>query len=192
MVMGIVDCSYLEIAGVVVVTPASFSDGRGFFSETFNKRDFIAAGITDDFVQDNHSYSKDTGTIRGLHFQKPPFAQAKLVRVVKGRIWDVAVDIRHGSITYGQWVGAEISADNQRQIYIPVGFAHGFATMEPDTEVVYKVSNYYAPDHDAGIIWEDPDLDIDWQIEQSSPVLSQKDSVLPPLKDLPKVFTFTE
>ena len=151
MVLGIVDCFQLEIPGVVVVTHASFSDDRGFFSETYNKRDFVAAKITDDFVQDNHSYSKDAGTIRGLHYQKAPFAQAKLVRVVKGRIWDVAVDIRHGSATYGRWVGAEISAENQRQIYIPAGFAHGFATLEPDTEVVYKVSNYYAPDHDAGI-----------------------------------------
>ena len=164
------------IGGVLRLTPRRFVDDRGFFSETWNKKRFEDAGVDADFVQDNHSQSKPVGTVRGLHFQAPPHAQDKLVRVVAGRIFDVAVDVRKGSPTYGQWVGAELSAANGTQLFIPIGFLHGFVTLEPDTEVVYKCSDYYAPECDGGVRFDDPDLAIDWGLSSDDAVMSEKDA----------------
>lgn len=179
----------LDIPDVKLITPRRFGDNRGFFSETWNRAAFAEAGIEADFVQDNHSLSATVGTLRGLHFQIPPFAQAKLVRVSRGAIFDVAVDIRTGSPTYGKWVGAELSAENWAQMYVPKGFAHGFVTLLPDTEVQYKVDAPYAPDHDRGIAWNDPAIAVDWPLEGRAPVLSGKDAALPALADIPAPFT---
>jgi len=176
--------SDLPISGLKIIAPKKFGDHRGFFSETYNKREFAEAGIPLDFVQDNHSLSADIGTIRGLHFQTPPFAQDKLVRVIRGRILDVAVDLRRDSPTCGQWASAEISAKEWNQIFVPIGFAHGFCTLEPDTEVIYKVTNYYSPQNERGVIWNDPDLGISWPVKAEEAVLSDKDRKLPQLKDL--------
>jgi dTDP-4-dehydrorhamnose 3,5-epimerase len=178
----------LAIPDVLLITPKKFGDDRGFFSETFNVKTFAAVGIRAPFVQDNHSLSGEVGTIRGLHFQTPPHAQAKLVRVPRGRILDVVVDIRRGSPTYGRHVSAELSAKNWAQLYVPVGFAHGFCTLEPDTEVIYKVDGYYAPANDAGIIWSDPDLGIPWPVKTGKAKTSDKDAKLPRFKDLPAIF----
>jgi dTDP-4-dehydrorhamnose 3,5-epimerase len=174
-----------------LINPKRFADGRGWFSETYNARSYAALGVDVEFCQDNHSLSKPAGVIRGLHFQRPPHAQAKLVRCVRGRIWDVAVDIRAGSPTYGKAVGAELSGDNGRQLFVPAGFAHGFLTLEPDTEVEYKVSDYYAPDCDGGLIWDDPDLALDWPLPAgSAPVLSDKDRALPRLAAFDSPFPY--
>ncbi len=178
----------LDIAEVKLIVPNRFEDRRGFFSEIYNARLLAEAGIPDTFVQDNLSLSTRVGTIRGLHFQRPPYAQAKLVRVSGGRILDVAIDLRRSSPTYGRHVSAEISAENRAQIYIPIGFAHGFCTLEPDTEVVYKVSNYYAPEADGGVIWSDPDLAIDWPVMTQEVIVSEKDSRLPQLKFIERCF----
>jgi dTDP-4-dehydrorhamnose 3,5-epimerase len=180
----------LAIPEVRILRPRKFGDHRGFFSETYNKKALAKAGIDLDFVQDNHSLSATPGTLRGLHFQVPPMAQDKLVRVVRGAVFDVAVDIRHGSPTFGKWVGAVISAAEWNQILVPVGFAHGFLTLEPDTEVEYKVTNTYAPDCDKGIAWNDPDLAIDWPLPEGllEPVLSGKDGAQPLLRDCPGWF----
>ena len=155
----------LAIPEVILLKPRKFEDARGFFCETYNMKRIEEAGLPTEYVQDNVSLSKKAGTIRGLHFQKPPAAQAKLVRVLKGRILDVAVDIRHGSPTFGQYVSAELSADGLEQLFIPAGFAHAFCTLEDDTEVMYKVTDFYAPEHDAGIIWNDPEIGLTgpWQ-----------------------------
>lgn len=166
----------LPIPDVKLVTPARFQDDRGFFSETYNEEKFKAAGIDADFVQDNHSISARAGTVRGLHFQSPPFAQAKLVRVLRGAIVDVAVDVRKGSPTFGKWVSAELSAESGVQIYIPRGFLHGFATLGPDTEIAYKVDNYYSQAHDGAVVWNDATLAIEWGIDPGSAVLSPKDA----------------
>ena len=179
----------LAIPDVKIITPKKFGDHRGFFSETYSKPAFEAAGLRLDFVQDNHSLSAAVGVLRGLHFQLPPFAQDKLLRVVRGRIFDVAVDIRHGSPTFGQWVSAEISAAAWNQILVPVGFAHGFVTLEPDTEVLYKVTAPYAPDQERGIAWNDPGLGIDWPLNGVEPTLSDKDTRYPRLADLPVHFS---
>jgi len=181
------DVIALDIPDVKLIVPPKFGDERGFFSETYNQQRFLDHGIDMTFVQDNHSLSADVGVLRGLHFQKPPFAQDKLVRVLKGRILDVAVDLRKNSPTFGQHVSAELSAENWTQILVPIGFAHGFVTLEPNTEVTYKVSAPYAPDHEDGIMWNDPDLGIDWPIQESQVQLSAKDKVLPSFKDS---FTF--
>ena len=165
----------LEIKDVKLVTPPRFGDARGFFSETYNAARFKEAGIEADFVQDNHSYSAPAGTVRGLHYQKPPYAQAKLVRVLRGSIIDVAVDVRPGSPTYGKWVSAKLSSENGVQIFVPRGFLHGFATLEPDTEIAYKVDNYYSKECDGAVFWNDPDLAIDWGIETGTALLSDKD-----------------
>jgi dTDP-4-dehydrorhamnose 3,5-epimerase len=165
----------LAIPEVKLITPVKIGDNRGFFSEVYNKTRFAEAGIAIDFVQENHSYSADIGTVRGIHFQTPPAAQDKLVRVPKGRILDVVVDLRRGSPTYGKWVSAEISADNWRWILAPIGFGHGFVTLEPNTEVIYMVSAHYSKANDAAIRWDDPDLAIDWPIRPEDAVLSQKD-----------------
>ncbi|HXP97396.1 MAG TPA: dTDP-4-dehydrorhamnose 3,5-epimerase [Telmatospirillum sp.] len=177
-----------KIPDVRIVKPRRFGDHRGFFSETFNVKTFAEAGISKPFVQDNHSLSGPKGTIRGLHFQIPPFAQDKLVRVVRGAILDVAVDIRRNSPTYGQSVAVVLSAEEWNQLYIPIGFAHGFCTIEPDTEVIYKVTNFYSAEHDRGLLWNDPDLSIDWPVSGDAAVLSDKDKVHPRLKDLPAYF----
>jgi dTDP-4-dehydrorhamnose 3,5-epimerase len=177
-----------EIPDIKIITGKKFGDQRGFFSEVYTRRVFVEAGIGLDFVQDNHAFSADRGTLRGLHFQSPPFAQDKLVRVTRGRILDVAVDIRLSSSTFGRHVVVEISASNWRQVLVPVGFAHGYVTLEPDTEVLYKVTQYYAPDHDHGLAWNDPALGIHWGIEPGQAILSDKDRKHPNLADLPKYF----
>lgn len=164
-----------DLPGVLILTPRRFADARGFFSESWNQRVMEEAGIEIAFVQDNHSLSRDVGTVRGLHFQSPPHAQAKLVRCGRGALYDVAVDVRRGSPSYGKWIGVELSADNGRQLLIPEGFLHGFVTREPDTEVIYKCSDFYAPECDGAVRFDDPDLGIDWGIETSAAVLSDKD-----------------
>lgn len=177
------DTQRLAIPDVLVIRPQQHIDARGFFSETYNKRLFREAGIDVEFVQDNHSLSMAAGTVRGLHFQAPPFEQAKLVRVVKGRIFDVVVDIRRSSPTFGRFVSVELSAKGWEQLFIPVGFAHGLCTLEPGTEVVYKVSGYYSAKHDLGIRWNDPDIGIDWPVQKDKAQLSEKDLTLPFLNE---------
>jgi dTDP-4-dehydrorhamnose 3,5-epimerase len=174
----------LALDGVVVVTPKRFGDRRGFFSETYNKKVFADAGIALEFVQDNHSLSAEAGTVRGLHFQVAPKVQAKLVRVVKGAIFDVAVDVRRSSPTFGKWVSAMITAERGEQIFVPAGYAHGFCTVEPDTEVLYKVSDFYSPEHELGVRWDDPAIGIAWPL-RGKPTLSVKDEKNPLLKDSP-------
>jgi len=181
----------LAIPEVCVLTPKKHGDHRGFFSETYSKRAFAEAGIDVDFVQDNHSLSAEPGTLRGLHFQVPPQAQAKLLRVVRGAVFDVAVDLRQGSPSYGQHVTAEISAEAWNQIYIPAGFAHGFCTLEPDTEVLYKVTGFYAPEAEQGLLWNDPDLGIAWP-KGAGKVLSGRDEAWPRLRDLSRVFQYDQ
>jgi dTDP-4-dehydrorhamnose 3,5-epimerase len=176
------------IEAVKVVTPKLIADSRGSFCETYNQERFAEHGIMPSFVQDNQSASAAVGTIRGLHFQSHPAAQAKLIRVLKGRILDVAVDLRRSSPTYGKWVAEELSADNPKQIFIPTGFAHGFCTLEIDTLVFYKVSAFYSPPNDLGVAWDDPDLGIDWPVAPSKAVLSDKDSRMPAFKSLPRYF----
>lgn len=180
----------LAIADVKILVPKRFGDERGFFSEVYNRRAMAEAGIDLDFVQDNHSLSAARGTVRGLHFQVPPFAQDKLVRVVRGSVFDVAVDIRRGSPTYGRHATAVVSARAWNQILVPAGFAHGLMTLEEDTEVVYKVTDYYAPDHDHGIRWNDPALGIEWPIGEDAAVLSEKDRRQPLLKDFDSPFEY--
>ncbi|MFB9330969.1 dTDP-4-dehydrorhamnose 3,5-epimerase [Paenibacillus aurantiacus] len=176
-----------KLSGVLVIETAVFGDHRGFFTESYNKKTFHEAGITHDFIQDNHSYSAEAGTLRGLHYQLAPKAQTKLVRVAAGAIYDVVVDIRQGSETFGQWVGVIISESNKRQILVPKGFAHGFCTLTPHTQVMYKVDELYSKEHDRGILWSDPNLGIDWPT--SKVVLSGKDTVHPGLKDAEINFT---
>ncbi len=172
-----------DIAGLLLLNPARFHDPRGFFSETWNQARFAAAGIPGPFVQDNHAVSNVRGVVRGLHCQIGPNAQGKLVRVVKGAIWDVAVDIRRDSPTYGQHAGVELSAENWRQFWCPPGFLHGYCTLTEDTEVIYKVTAPYDRAAERGVIWNDPDLNIAWPIQRREATLSDKDSTLPALKD---------
>lgn len=169
----------LAIADVKLITPKRFADARGYFSETWNQAALHAAGVDAVFVQENQSLSRHVGTVRGLHFQTPPRAQHKLVRVLKGRIFDVAVDLRRNSATYGQWISAQLSAESGTQIFVPVGFAHGFCTLEPDTEVAYLVSDGYAPAADSALHWRDPHLAIDWPIDPAAAMLSDKDAAAP-------------
>jgi dTDP-4-dehydrorhamnose 3,5-epimerase len=178
----------LAVPGPVLVTPRRFGDHRGFFLETYSARDFAALGISDVFVQDNHSLSARPGTIRGMHFQLPPQAQAKLVRVLRGAILDIAVDIRRSSPFYGRHVAVELTAENAQQLYVPVGFAHGFCTLTPDTEVAYKVTALYAPECDRGIAWDDPELALPWPFEAGAVQLSDKDRRAPRLRDLTQGF----
>ncbi|HEY8573353.1 dTDP-4-dehydrorhamnose 3,5-epimerase [Phenylobacterium sp.] len=173
----------LALAEVLLITPKRHGDARGWFTETWSKRVFDEAGVAADFVQDNQAFNARKGTLRGLHFQKAPHPQAKLVRVLKGAIWDVGVDVRPGSPTYGQWAAATLTADGGEQIFIPRGFAHGYVTLEDDTMLAYKVDGLYAPDREGGVLWNDPDLALPWPLE-GEPVLSDKDRVLPRLKDL--------
>lgn len=178
----------LSIPDVKLIVPNVFEDHRGFFSEIYSLEPLAARGIETIFVQDNVSVSTHSGTIRGLHFQSPPHAQAKLVRVARGKVLDVAVDLRRSSPYFGKHVAAELSQQNRAQLYIPAGFAHGFCTMAPDTEVIYKVSHKYAPSADGGILWSDPDLAIEWPIAAGAATLSEKDAKLPRLEDLESIF----
>lgn len=180
------------IPGLLLLTPARFGDERGFFSESWNKRQLEKAGIDADFVQDNHSLSAKVGTVRGLHFQTPPHAQAKLVRCGRGRLFDVAVDARKGSPTFGKWYGAELSCENGRQLFIPAGFLHGFVTREPDTEIIYKCTDYYAPECDGAVIFNDPMLGIAWGIAAEDAVLSEKDIKATLFDDFNSPFEFQE
>lgn len=174
-----------KLDGVLVITPRRFGDDRGFFSESWSRKLLASHGIDIDFVQDNHSVSSAVNTVRGLHFQSPPHAQAKLVRCGKGRLFDVAVDIREGSPTYGQWIGEELSFENGKQLLIPAGFLHGFATREPDTEICYKCSDYYAPECDGAVRWDS--VGIDWNLTRD-PILSAKDTAAPALADFKSPF----
>jgi dTDP-4-dehydrorhamnose 3,5-epimerase len=170
----------LDIPAVVLIEPKVFEDERGFFMETYKMPDFVAAGINVDFVQENHSRSSK-GVLRGLHYQNPPFAQGKLVRAVRGEIFDVAVDIRRGSPTWGKWVGVVLSEENKNILYVPAGLAHGFCVLSRIAEVLYKTTNVYSAESEAGIIWNDEDLNIDWPVKE--PILSEKDGRLPSLKN---------
>lgn len=178
----------LAIADVKIITPRRFTDARGFFSETWNEQSWTQTGFTARFVQDNQAYSADQGVLRGLHFQLPPAAQGKLIRVTRGAILDVAVDIRRGSPTFGRHVSAVLSAENWRQMWVPEGFAHGYVTLEPHTEVLYKVTQPYAPALDRGIRWNDPALAIDWGPAAHTVILSEKDGRQPLLADAPELF----
>jgi dTDP-4-dehydrorhamnose 3,5-epimerase len=184
------DVVALDIPDVKLLRPPRFGDARGFFSEIYNQERLAAAGIPMDFVQDNCSFSQAVGTVRGLHFQFPPKAQAKLVMALKGRVLDVAVDCRKGSPTYGRHVSAELDAKKWTQLFVPVGFAHGFCTLEPDTLVLYKVTAPYAPELDSGILWNDPDLGIPWPVTAEKAVLSDKDKRLPRFRDLADQFSY--
>ncbi len=180
-----------EIPDVKLIVPKKFGDERGFFSETFNRKtvaDLLHEEL--DFVQDNHAFSTQAGVVRGLHYQIPPMAQGKLVRVPKGAILDIAVDIRQSSPTFGKHVRAVVSAENWRQIWVPPGFAHGYVTLEPNTEVIYKVTNYYSPSHERGIRWNDPALGIDWGVDTTAAVLSSRDTAHPTINDAADLFQF--
>lgn len=172
-----------------MIKPARYGDHRGFFSESWNQKRMQEAGLDINFVQDNHSLSREVGTIRGLHFQSPPHAQGKLVRCGKGKLFDVAVDVRRGSPTYGHWIGEELSFENGKQLWIPAGFLHGFVTREPDTEIIYKCTDYYAPECDGAVRWDS--CGIEWAIE-GHPVLSPKDEAAPMLAEFDSPFTFEE
>lgn len=168
----------LDISDVVLIEPKRIEDARGWFMVPYNASQFAEFGINNNFLQDNHAYSRQCGTLRGLHFQAPPVAQAKLVRVLHGSIYDVAVDLRRKSKTYGKFVAETLSAANGYQLFIPPGFAHGYCTLDPDTEVLYKVDQRYAPETEAGIIWNDPDIAIEWPIKADALLLSSKDAEL--------------
>ncbi|MBI1365873.1 MAG: dTDP-4-dehydrorhamnose 3,5-epimerase [Alphaproteobacteria bacterium] len=178
----------LAIADVKLITPKRFADDRGYFCETYNERAFQSAEIRPRFVQDNQSLSRKKGTVRGLHFQAPPHAQAKLVRVLRGSILDVAVDARKASPTFGEWVAAELSAANGAQLFVPAGFLHGFVTLEPDTEVAYKVDAYYDRAADGAVKWDDPELAIDWGIDSGAAIVSEKDAAAPNWADFKSPF----
>ncbi|MDR4305425.1 dTDP-4-dehydrorhamnose 3,5-epimerase [Chelatococcus sambhunathii] len=178
----------LDIPDVVEIRPRRFADDRGWFAETFKRSAFEAEGLDPDFVQDNRSLSRAAGTVRGLHFQLPPFAQAKLVSVARGAILDVAVDIRRSSQTFGRHVAARLDAENGALLYVPEGFAHGFCTLEPDTEVIYRVSRPYSAAHERAVFWADPALAIDWPVEVANAVVSEKDAEAPKLAATPELF----
>ncbi|MCQ0090562.1 dTDP-4-dehydrorhamnose 3,5-epimerase [Roseovarius sp. M141] len=178
-----------RLDGVLILTPERHGDARGFFSESWNKTRLIEAGLTlPEFVQDNHSLSGQVGTVRGLHFQAPPHAQGKLVRCGRGRLFDVAVDIRCGSPTYGEWTGTELSFENGRQLWLPAGFLHGFMTQEPDTEIIYKCTDHYAPECDGAVRWDS--CGIDWPLNGTAPLLSEKDATAMPFDAFKSPFTF--
>ena len=181
-----------KLPDVLILTPRRFGDDRGYFSEVYNREVFQEHGIHTVFVQDNHSLSRIKGTVRGLHYQTPPHAQDKLVRVGAGRILDVAVDIRTGSPTYGHWVAVELSAQNGKQLLVPKGFLHGFATLESNTEVLYKCSDIYSPNCDGAIRFDDPDIGVDWGIARADAVVSTKDAAAPQFASLDSPFTYTE
>lgn len=179
------------LPGLVLVRPRVFQDERGFFLEGWQRHKFAAAGMDADFMQDNHARSVPAGVLRGLHFQRPPLAQTKLVWVTRGAVYDVAVDLRVGSPTYGRHYGVELSAENFLRLFVPKGFAHGYLTLTPDAEFQYKVDAPYSPEHDAGLIWDDPDLAVSWpSIPGGEPILSPKDKILPLLKDFASPFVY--
>ena len=178
-----------DIPDVVIIEPKVFGDHRGYFFESFSERDFAAKVCQVKFVQDNESMSS-YGVLRGLHFQKPPYAQSKLVRVVKGRVLDISVDIRHGSPTFGRYVAIELSEDNHRQVFISKGFAHGFVVLSDTAVFQYKCDEYYAPQSEGAVAWDDPDLGIDWKLPIEDLILSEKDTRHPCLKDLPIIFEY--
>jgi dTDP-4-dehydrorhamnose 3,5-epimerase len=180
----------LSIPGVWLLEPTVAIDARGCFSEIYIERELHEVGLTSRAVQENRSVSTERGVVRGLHFQVPPHAQDKLVRVAHGSIFDVAVDIRLGSPTFGKYIATLLSAQNQLQLWIPKGFAHGLCTLEPNTEVLYKVTAYYAAESERGIIWNDPDIAIDWPIAPEKAVLSPRDALLPRLAELPDCFRY--
>lgn len=182
----------LGLDGVLEITPARFGDARGYFTESYNRDRFAAAGIDLDWMQDNHSFSAEQYVLRGLHFQTPPFAQDKLVRVITGAVFDVAVDIRKGSPTYGKWTGVTLTAEKGNQILVPKGFAHGFLTLTPDVHVTYKVTAPYAPDNDRSVRYDDPDIGIDWPLEGAQPQLSSKDAAAGRLSESGTGFVYGE
>lgn len=177
-----------EIPDVKILVPRSYKDARGYFAETYNRKVLGEIGVDAEFLQDNQSMSAETGVVRGLHYQIAPMAQVKLVRVLRGAILDVALDIRRASLTFGRHVTVRLSAEDGRQVLIPQGFAHGFATLEPNTEVFYKVSNYYSPAHERGIRWNDSALGIDWGVEEKSAILSERDRVHPMFQNAADLF----
>ena len=176
---------------LILIKPTRHKDERGFFSEIYSRRRYKEFGIDMDFVQDNHSFSSEPGTLRGLHFQAPPNAQGKLVRCGKGAIFDVAVDIRKGSPTFGDWAGYELTEENGHQLYVPVGFAHGFLTLKPESEIVYKCTDYYAPQAEGSIRWDDPSIDIEWPLSENI-ILNERDAIAPLLKDFETPFNLGE
>lgn len=184
--------SSFGIPGLIEITPRRIGDDRGYFAETFREDAFAQAAGPVHFVQENQSLSARAGTVRGLHFQSHPMAQGKLVRCVQGAIWDVAVDIRHGSPTFGQWVGVELTPQACNQLWIPAGFAHGFCTLLPDSIVTYKVTNYYSPEHDKGVLWNDPAIGVVWPDVADAQTLSGKDRVQPMLVDMPSYFSIKD
>jgi len=179
---------HLSLPGLILIRPARHGDARGWFSEVWRRDQWEAAGVKADFVQDNQSFSAQTGTVRGLHFQLPPYAQAKLVRCVAGRVLDVAVDLRRSSPGFGQAVAVELTAEGGEQLFIPAGFAHGFCTLEPDSGLAYKVDAYYSAAHDRGVRWNDPAFGIEWPVNEGDAVLSAKDKVQPCFADLTDLF----
>lgn len=181
-----------SIPNLIVLTPDRFGDRRGFFSETYNKVQLADIGFTLDFVQDNHSISSETGTVRGLHFQVPPHAQAKLVRCGRGSLFDVAVDLRAGSPTYGNWFGVELSFENGKQLLIPAGFAHGFITREPNTEIIYKCSDFYAPESEGAVRFDCPAIGIDWKLNGVQPILSEKDAIAETFESFESPFNYKD
>ncbi|MCM3018704.1 dTDP-4-dehydrorhamnose 3,5-epimerase [Priestia megaterium] len=183
--------SNTHLEGVVIIEPTVFGDHRGWFMETYNEKDFLNNGINVKFIQDNQSFSSTKGTLRGLHYQLNPKSQTKLVRCTKGAIYDVAVDIRIGSPTFGEWFGIELTEENKKQLLVPKGFAHGFLTLSEDVEVQYKVDELYAPEHDRGIIWNDPSIGIEWPMD-IIPVLSAKDEQAPSLKEAQNNFRYED
>ena len=181
---------HLAIDGVILITPAKRLDARGFFSEIYRRDSFQVAGISTEFVQDNHVFSVQSGVLRGMHFQTPPHAQGKLVRCTRGTILDVAVDIRKGSPTFGRHVAVELSASNWKQLWIPPGFAHGYLTLEANAEVIYKVTDYWAPECERGLAWNDPEVGIDWGMPEGQLTLAEKDRSNPRLSELELIFRF--
>ena len=188
--IGAMETRTLNLPGLLSLIPRQFRDARGSFTETYNERTFAVAGITANFVQDNQSFSAKRGTIRGLHFQLPPAAQAKLVRVLRGSVYDVAIDLRVGSPTYGHWDGLTLTAERGEQLFAPRGFAHGFCTLETGTVVAYKVDQFYAPESDSGLIWNDPALGIEWPVTADEVMLSEKDLKLGRFADFVSPFKY--
>ncbi len=177
-----------KLEGVFLIKPQVFEDERGFFLESYSQKEFEKQGIDANFVQDNHSKSVKKGVLRGLHFQNPPYTQAKLLRVIKGSVYDVVLDLRKDSPTFGQWEGFTLSAENFDMLYVPKGFAHGFCTLEDDTEFLYKTDEFYVPESEGGIIWNDPDLKIDWPVE--NPILKERDAKWPTFMEIKNSLPF--
>jgi dTDP-4-dehydrorhamnose 3,5-epimerase len=187
---GTMQIERFKIEDILAILPAKHGDHRGFFSETYRKSFLVSEGVNADFVQDNHVFSAERGVLRGLHFQVPPHAQGKLVRCVRGAILDVSVDIRKGSPTYGHHVAIELSAVNWKQLWVPPGFAHGYLTLVTNCEVIYKVTDYYAPDCERGIAWDDPGLGVDWPFSSADFILADRDRLNPRLADVEPAFQF--